>query len=292
MVGAGWNAERHVHDHPAAERLLRRLLRVDHADAGAIARRRAVGRVVHLQDDLGVRRQPARHARLVGFTRHVRRDAAKPDAARRPLVVRRAARGLRVRDDVVDDRRIARTELDRLNPLVLGQMRRHADVLIGDRAIGRDLELLGHREDRVGLADRPALGERRPGRQIAVVAARRARVDPGGNRVDVLLREARIVLEDAVRRVGRPRRHLALHHALLDGARPGTGLFVCHQRHRREHRRPMAADAVVVDNRRDVLGIGHRALGGSYRRLGQEQPEGASRDETLHGVLHKCPPRK
>src|SRR5216117_1919228 len=44
-------------------------------------------------------------------------------------------------------------DLDRLNPLVLGEAGRHAEVLVRNRAGRRDRELLVHLEDRVRLAD-------------------------------------------------------------------------------------------------------------------------------------------
>ena len=217
----------------------------------------------------------------------------RPDAARRPLVVRRAARGLRVRDDVVDDRRIARTELDRLDPLVFGQVRRDADVLIRDRAIGRDLELLGHREDRVGLADRPALGERRggPADRGRRRAARRAST------------QAAIVSTSFCESRGSflktPCGASAVHGGI---SRLTTRCLMARAQGR-------VSSYVISDIGANIVGRWqltqfcresarrpwHRSPcpGRQLPKAGRsEQPEGASRDETLHGVLHKSPPRK
>ena len=52
---------------------------------------------------------------------------------------------------------------------------------------------------------------------------------------------------------GAPRRHLAGHHLVLDRARPGPHVLVGDERHRRDLAGPMADDAVLVEDRRDVL---------------------------------------
>ena len=148
-----------------------------------------------------------------------------------------------------------------LQPLVFGEVGWNLDVLILDRAGGRNLERLGHREHGVGLADGPPVDERRSRGKVLVVPFRRARIHPRRNRVDLGLREAGVVLEVADRGIGAPRRHLARDDALLDRPRPGPGLFERHQRHRREHGRPVAFDAVLVEDRRDVLGEGDRRRG-------------------------------
>ncbi|PYR37386.1 MAG: hypothetical protein DMF90_07030, partial [Acidobacteria bacterium] len=128
---------------------------------------------------------------------------------------------MRVGDDVVHDRTIARFDLDRLNPLVFGQVGRDADVLIGNGTLGRYFELLGHREDRIRLADRPAIREPWHRGQIAFVAFRGTAVHPCDDGVDILLRQPRVVLERSGRIVCRPRRHLTLGDTLLDRAGPG-----------------------------------------------------------------------
>ena len=94
---------------------------------------------MHLQDDLGVGAQQPRDAGLERDARLVGRDAAERRASRRALVAGVAAGRLRRRDDVMHDAAIAGLELNRLNPLVFGEVGRDADVLIRDRAVGRDL---------------------------------------------------------------------------------------------------------------------------------------------------------
>ena len=65
---------------------------------------------------------------------------------------------LRVHEHVMHDFARARLELDRLHPLVLGEVRRHLEVLVFDRARRRHRELVGHGHDGVGRAHRPARG--------------------------------------------------------------------------------------------------------------------------------------
>ena len=143
--------------------------------------------------------------------------------------------------------------------------------LIFDRPGGRNLEVLGHRVDRVGLADGPAVGQRRHLRHIGHVALGRAAVNPRDDGLDFLVRQTRIVAEHAVRHVRPPRRHRPLRDALLDRAQPRTRVFERRQRHRREHRRAMALDARLVEDRRDVLGEGRCAVG-CHRRHCRDHP--------------------
>ena len=95
---------------------------------------------------------------------------------------------------VVDDRAIARTNLERLGELVLAPRHLRVEHLHAELAFGGDREVDRHLEDRVRLAaERPALGELRQRRQIGVAALRRAAVDPRDDGVDLRLRQAAIV---------------------------------------------------------------------------------------------------
>ena len=91
-------------------------------------------------------------------------------------------------------------------------------------------------------------------------------VHPGGESRDLLLGQRHVVLDrlDAHVTLQEPRRHdahaVAQPGAVLDAPRPGTHLLVGHQRHRRHRVRPMAALAVLLQDRRDVLREGHRLL--------------------------------
>ena len=73
------------------------------------------------------------------------------------------------------------------------------------------------------------------------------------DRRDLLVAQPRIVLEGAVRRVGAPGRHRPGSDARANRLRPRPRLVVLHQRHRREHRRPMALHALGIQDRRHVF---------------------------------------
>ncbi len=90
--------------------------------------------------------------------------------------------------DVMDDLAVARTALGRLHPDVLLEAGVHDEPLIVQHAGGRHLELFGHREDLVRLADLPALDELHGRRQVLVVSLLGALVDPRQQRVALVLR--------------------------------------------------------------------------------------------------------
>ena len=129
-----------------------------------------------------------------------------------------------VGNDVVDGGAGAGPDLEGLQPPVLGQVRRDLEELVVERAARRDRIVLLHREDRVGLAHHPALGELRRRGQILRIAFRRSAARPRDEHVLVRRRQAAIVQELAVRRiVGVPGRHRAvLHRAWRSPARRGA----------------------------------------------------------------------
>jgi hypothetical protein len=101
-------------------------------------------------------------------------------------------------------------------------MRRDAEYWIRNHAGRRDVELLFHREDGVGLANRPTVGE------TAAPSANPRRcpftaraVDPRAQSCRSRLDSRGIILELAVRPDPRPGRHIRGHHALLDRSRYG-----------------------------------------------------------------------
>ena len=187
------------------------------------------------------------------------------------------AGGRRVDDHVMDHGAVAGTHFVGLDPLVFGEAGRHFEVLVGDGAGRRDRVVLLHRQHRVGLADRPALGIVRRRRQVAGDAFRRAGRHPAGNRVLLRVRQPAVVFElaDAGGRV--PRRHAAGPDARGDRPRPGAHLGVVHERHRRDLPGAMAGGAVGVENRRHVLAVG----GGPRRRRGLRRQQDR-RGQTEH----------
>ena len=281
-------------------------LRERDADLRAIARFLAVGRVVHLQFEGAARLEPERRARgrdLHSGAGRVRRDqplrqvleigAARALAPRatvgrgRVLLVRlqhRRPRDVRLRpvidEHVVHDLAVARANLDRLHPLRLGEIRRDVEVLVLDRAVGRQLVGVRHLEDDVGLAGAPALRERR-----ALAAGPPDR--PWGRRRSpsaisvcaVGVAQQPLVVEGPGRRVGVPRRHVPVADFVADGLRPGPGLLVREKRHRRDFAGPVAAGAVLENDGRDVLAerrhvlLDRPARGLAVQRRGTHRPD-------------------
>ena len=142
--------------------------------------------------------------------------------------------------------------LGRLDPAVLLEIGRDAEVDVGHRPLGRDVIGLGHLEDDVGLADRPAFGKRPWAAAGPWVAQRRALIDPGQQRRPLLGREAAVVAEMAVPRVRVPGRHAPLVDHLADHRRMLARIVVSQQRERPDLAGPVAALALVLDDPRDV----------------------------------------
>src|SRR5260370_28149015 len=102
----------------------------------------------------------------------------------------------------------------------------------------------------------------------------RPTVDPGDDRVPLLVSERHIVFEllyaDAA--VDVPRRHLTRRHTVLDGACPGAHLLVVDERHRRDRGWLMALLTFLLQNRGDILGNGNLPLRSFRVRLRLPSP--------------------
>jgi len=174
-------------------------------------------------------------------------------------------------------------DLDGLNPAIVRKVHRNADVLVFHGAVRGDRERFGHGEHGIRLPDRPAFGHLRHQRHVPVVALRRTAIGPAGDRLHLLIRQARVVLEVADRGIGIPGRHLACDHPLLHDLRVWPRVLVRNQRHRGKHRRPMALDAVLVENGRHILREGRHSVGRSGKvRHATQQHEHSTRNEFPH----------
>ena len=269
-------------------------------DLGPVGRRLARGVVVHLQHDVGARRQENRSPwrQPAGRkTRHVsaNRTVGHPGLGVAAALGRRDP-GLRIdqplrsglaveRDDVVHDAPIAGSHFDALDPGVFLESRRHHDPLVIDRPRGRDAERLRHLEDLVGLADVPAVEEGQRSGCLPRIALGRAAIGPAGDRVDLRLRETTVVLEVADGRIGVPRRHLPAHGGSLHGRRPGARVAVGQHRKRRRFARPMAGLAMLLEHRHHVFVVRHAAgLRGSQGRKGDKR---RTEEPSKHANLRK-----
>ncbi len=257
----------------------------DHPHPRTIGGRLTVGRVVNLEDQLGAGRNQhgavwLEHHR-VRARRHQADQVSRGSPGRSRLVPTRfGARGAhpldrfgpladwdeaktgsprlgpgraRERQNVMHYRRRSGPHLEGPHPLVLSEVCGHPDGLIPDLPFGRHLERLGHFDHHIGRADLPPGREHGRRRQLIGRAERRAGVDPPDQGVAFVLGQPTLVLESPDRRVGVPRWHLSGQYLVLDGAAPGPGLLIRHQRHRRHLARTMAGDTILVENGRDVF---------------------------------------
>ena len=173
-----------------------------------------------------------------------------------------------------------------LHPLVFRQVRRNLEELVVDGAARRDGIVLLHRENRVGLAHLPSLGERRQLRQIRGIPFRCARVGPLQQRVAIGGLQASVVQELTVRGVRVPGRHRAVGDAGRDGLGPRARVLVSDERHRADFPGPMAIRAVLVQDGSDVLAERRSLRGSRRRRKGpKEARQGHGSDRAIHTLL-------
>jgi hypothetical protein len=187
--------------------------------------------------------------------------------------------------DVVDDRAVARPGFGRLDPDVPGEVGRDAEALVGQDALRGDGVWLGHLEDDIGQADRPALGELPGWGQVSRVAERHPLVDPGQQRGTLPGGQAPVVGEVAVARVGVPGRHPAILDRLTDRPGPPPRLGEGQERERGDLAGAVARLALLLQDRRDVGGEGDRA--DRDRTLARRARRIAPRG---HGVDGPAPP--
>ena len=126
-------------------------------------------------------------------------------------------------------------------------------LVLSNRAASRHLVVDRHFEHHVGRADLPALREFGQRRNLRRIALARAARHPGRDGVDLRLGKAQVVAKVAVAPVGVPGRHLARRHFLVNRSRPGPCFPERDERHRGHLALPVAADALLVEDRRDVL---------------------------------------
>src|SRR4029077_7081740 len=99
-------------------------------------------------------------------------------------------------------------------------------------------------------------------RQVLQIALQRPTVDPGDDRVHLLVSKRHVVFEllyaDAA--VDVPRRHLTRRHTVFDGACPRAHFLIGDERHRRDRVWLMALLTLLLENRGDILGKGNLSL--------------------------------
>ncbi len=250
----------------------------DEADLGLIVGRRAVRRVVHLQNDIRAGGNLARHARPADAGRLTGRIDRKY-VGLGWTALPRIARLANIRDRVMNDGAHSRPDLDGLDTAILCEMERNDDVLVIDLVARRNVNRLRHAKNQVRLANCPKVRPDDWCRSIAFVAGRRARINPFAHCSDLSLVEPGIVLELNRRGLGEPWRHAPAEHLLADTLRPGTGLRVCEQRHRADLSGAVAGLTVPLEDRKHV-GVERRCVRGREEKENEGFSPEASYQET------------
>ena len=135
----------------------RRRVGEDEADPAPVDLLRPPGGVVELEDDLRSGRDALGHAVGQDAGRHAGCVGGEEVAA--GLVDLLDAGRQDEDDNVVDDRRVPRPDLRGPDPDVVRDLRVDLDELVRHRSLGRDLDLAGHLQDKVGPGDLPSLDE-------------------------------------------------------------------------------------------------------------------------------------
>ena len=108
---------------------------------------------------------------------------------------------------------------------------------------------------------RQPLDKIRRGGQVGFVPFRAAVVHPSGNQMLIAIRQAGVILKMAILGTGKPGRHPAAGHNLGDCFGPAGHLVVRSQCEGSDLAVAMTSDAILIQNRRDVLCEGDRLVG-------------------------------
>ena len=150
---------------------------------------------------------------------------------------------------------VSRKHLRGLYPFVFCEICWDVDVFIVVLA-GAGHEKFGDGQHHVRL-NVPAFLEYRSRWQIFRLAFSGACPHPSVNSRDLRIAQARIVNEFAHLRISMPGRHLALHYIIANGPRPGSRVFIGHQRHGRDVVWAMADNTVRVQDRSHITVVGN-----------------------------------
>ena len=153
----------------------------------------------------------------------------------------------------------ARPQLDGAHPAPAVQVGRQHEVAVDVVAPGRQRKRRRHRNYQVRRSELPIAGRARRRREVGGVAFRRAGRCPPGEESDFRVRQAPLVPEAAVAERRLPRRHPPRGGDLGDRRRPRARRRVGRQAERADAVRPVAPDAVGMEDRRDVPGERHGA---------------------------------
>ena len=92
----------------------------------------------------------------------------------------------------------AGSELNRLEPFILGQIQRHHKATINVASLGRHREGLSHFHDEIGFAELPTRSELGQRRQFRRIAFGRTGFQPLSKRINLLYRESPVAVDGKV----------------------------------------------------------------------------------------------
>ena len=272
----GRDAQAMIRNAGRADDVPRRLLIKQQADLQLIARRRAIGRVVNLEEQHRLARQvlgqPLRIDHRV-IPRHVRREEAGRFIQRHPPPNARVLKGrLRQHEDqhMMHHSLVSGDDLGAPHPGVLLKVGRHHHHLIRHHPIGLDGDRLGNLIDRIGRPDTPLPFRKLCGqRQIRFISAGLALPDPRGNRLLLPLTQRSVIRPRAccgrcllaplrTRCRGEPRRHDPIVCDRSNHRSPLRNGLERLQTKWRDATRAMTLDAVVLHDAGNVTCVRHR----------------------------------
>ena len=145
--------------------------------------------------------------------------------------------------------------LECLHPFVFRKTSWNDHILIVKDSSGGDRERLGKLKYNIWRGDAPTLHKILRGRRHVLWGAfSRSSIDPRHQSSNFIRRQRSFVREMSVTRIGKPGRHdLSCHHHPHRGG-PRQRIFVGEHREGSCFARPMAGLAMLLQNRRDVLG--------------------------------------
>ena len=153
----------------------------------------------------------------------------------------------------------ARTEFDGADVTVFRESSRNREVSIDVGTARRHFERLWHLENQIGFAELPTVRERRYLRHLRRVSARHPLRDPLTDRLNLFIRQSPLVGEIAEAVLGVPRRHVPRLGHVRDQRAALCHVLITDERKRRGFAWPMAGDAVLIKDRRDVFAECHSA---------------------------------
>ncbi len=187
--------------------------------------------------------------------------------------------------DVVHHGRVAGPGLDGRDPFVLGPAGIDHEHLVIHHAGGRHVErLVAHVEHLVRLGNHPTFGELGRLGQVGRISLGRTVGHPATDELHVAVAQRGVVFKVAILLVGVPGRHAPLAHNFFDHRGPAGHVVVAGEGERRDLPFAMAEHAVGVHDPRDLVRVGHVAVGHGFQ-ISADQTASRGGLGRRHGLL-------